>query len=225
MVVGVILDQYNRRTLMVVDNLCRGMLLLLIPLLHWNGLLTLSIILLIVFINGLLSAFTDIGSITILPAFVSKKELENANALLAIAGQTGYLIGPAVGGFLTSFLGASVTLLVTVGFFLMASFLYFRIPEEVFHQDKSRILHTDPWKEKIQNIITDLRESFSFLKRHKILMVIASVTLAFNVTYAPLEPVLPVFVGESLSGGSSTLGLIWSVFAVGALAGVTAKLK
>ncbi|WP_160847616.1 MFS transporter [Pontibacillus yanchengensis] len=216
---GVVLDQFNRRTLMVVENGLRGMFLLLIPLLYWGDLLMFSSIVIIIFLNGFLSAFTDIGSTTILPAFVAKEELESANAMLAITGQSGYLIGPAIGGFLSGFLGAPITLIITVVLFLLASFLYFLIPNEIFHQDMTQQDYTLSWKEKIAKIKEDTKEGFAFLKKHRILIVIASVTLVFNVTYAPLEPVLPVFVGKNVNGGPSTLGLIWTVFAVGALIG------
>ncbi|MGD6789990.1 hypothetical protein ACQCT3_08890 [Sutcliffiella horikoshii] len=45
------------------------------------------------------------------------------------------------------------------------------------------------------------------------LILIAFVTFLFNFTYAPLEPMLPVFVDDLLDAGPETLGTMWSFFA------------
>lgn len=213
--VGSLLDEFNRRTIMIAENVLRGIFILLIPLLYWGDELTLPIILIVVFINGLLSAFTDIGSMTILPAFVDQEDLQSANTLVAMAGQSGYLIGPAIGGFSAAYIGASLTLIVAVFFFFLAAILYFFIPYSSFQQG------VEPRRLKKRNyrIIKEIVDGFTFLRNHRVLIIISSVTLIFNITYAPLEPVLPVFVGSHLNSGPDTLGMIWTVFAVGALLG------
>ncbi|SFL90640.1 Transmembrane secretion effector [Gracilibacillus orientalis] len=71
----------------------------------------------------------------------------------------------------------------------------------------------------MKQFVEDIKVGFKFLINHKELIMIASVTLVFNFTYAPLEPVFPVFVGDILNSGAEILGIIWTVFAIGALLG------
>ncbi|UOQ93128.1 MFS transporter [Halobacillus shinanisalinarum] len=225
--VGGILDQYNRRTIMIAENLLRGAFISVIPILYWFGILSLPIIITVVFINGLLSSFTEIGSATILPSFVDEQNLQSANAIMATAGQLGYLVGPAIGGFSTAFFGAPLTLFIDVFIFFSASFLYFLIPYDIFHQGVNQEHVVLAFKQRIGKFVEDTKVGFEFLFHHKVLIMIAGVTLAFNITYAPLEPVLPVFVSDDLDSGPETLGMIWTIFAVGALIGsfIWARLK
>ncbi|MFB4169662.1 MFS transporter [Virgibacillus sp. JSM 102003] len=217
--VGGVLDQLNRRTLMIIENLVRGLLVSMIPVLYWMDLLSLSIIIGIVFINGLLSSITEIGSTTILPSFVKEHELQNANAIMSMTGQIGFLAGPAIGGYFTAFFGAPLTLFIDVLFFFLASFLYFLIPDSIFNRGLDQTQVGLSFKESMNKFFEDTKVGFKFLVRHRSLIMIACVTSVFNVTYALLEPVLPVFVGEFLNAGPSTLGLFWTIFAIGSLLG------
>jgi predicted MFS family arabinose efflux permease len=94
---------------MIIANSLRGGLLLLIPLMYWSGALTIEFISVIMFVSGILSVFTSVGTVAILPSFVEKEELEAANAVSQMSVQTGYLIGPAVGGLLIAYLGSPFT--------------------------------------------------------------------------------------------------------------------
>ncbi|WP_019416157.1 MFS transporter [Paenisporosarcina sp. TG20] len=71
--VGGLLDEYNRKKLMVYENFTRGILLGLIPLLFWLDMLSLMLVLFIIALDGLLSSFTTVGSSSILPSFIKKR--------------------------------------------------------------------------------------------------------------------------------------------------------
>lgn len=220
--VGGLLDGYNRKTLMVYENLARGVLLGLIPILHWLGLLNFPLILVIVGLDGLLSSFTTVGSSSILPSFVKKEQLEEGNAVVTLVNQVGSLIGPALGGFAIAFFTAPGTLFINVLFYLVASFLYMTIPEEVYHRDierieKEKVVTSIP--EKWHRFVRDTLTGFKYILSYRILLIIASITLFFNFAYAPLESAFPVFVDRILLSGPEVLGVMWSCFAVGSLAG------
>ncbi len=217
--VGGILDQYDRRIVMIVENVLRGMFLALIPLLYWFDILSLWMIIVVVFINGLLSSFTTIGTASILPEFLNKDDLETGNAVFTMTGQIGSLIGPALGGFSTSLLGAPMTLFINVLCFLIAAILYYIIPKSAYHTGLTKRKEAGNIKEKVKSFITDTKEGFNFIFKYRILIMIAMVTFLFDFTYAPLEPMLPIYVDEILNQGPDTLGIIWSFFAIGSFLG------
>ncbi len=215
--VGGMLDHFDRRTVMMWENVVRGGCLALIPLLYWLDVLSIWMIIVVVFVDGCLSSFTTIGTASILPEFLHKKDLETGNAVFTMTGQIGSLIGPALGGFSTALVGAPMTLLLNVICFLMAALLYLMIPPEAYHSSQTSSQTAARWKWR--HFLRETKEGFTYILSYKILIVIALITLLFNFTYAPLEPMLPVFVDEIVKAGPGTLGTMWSFFAVGSFAG------
>ncbi|MEW5568515.1 MFS transporter [Rossellomorea marisflavi] len=96
--VGGMLDHFDRRTVMMWENVVRGGCLALIPLLYWLDVLSIWMIIVVVFVDGCLSSFTTIGTASILPEFLHKEDLETGNAVFTMTGQIGSLIGPAKSG-------------------------------------------------------------------------------------------------------------------------------
>ncbi|WP_181350321.1 MFS transporter [Thalassobacillus sp. CUG 92003] len=219
--VGGILDQYDRKKTMAIENAVRGLLILLIPLFHWSGVLTLGVLITVMFIDGFLSSFTKVGASSILPAFVESEELEAGNAVISMVSQIGTLLGPALGGFLTAWIGAPGTLLVNVVLFFSATIIYIGIPRHHYHQG----MEHDPsgpssgWMSRLHAYGRDTKAGIQFIMQYRILIFIACVTLLFNFTYAPFEAVLPAFVNDALQAEASVLGMMWSTFSVGALTG------
>ncbi|PGZ99839.1 hypothetical protein COE51_08590 [Bacillus pseudomycoides] len=217
--IGGILDQYNRRTVMIMENALRGFFLSFIPILYWLDVLTVPFIIIIVFINGILSSFTTIGTSSILPSFVDKEELEAGNAVVTMTGQIGSLFGPALGGLCTAMVGAPITLFINVVCFFLASFLYFSIPNEVYHRDMKKIELSFSVKEKLQKFMSHTKDGFRYVLTYPVLIMIACVTFLFNLTYAPLDSMLPVYINKVVKAGPEILGFMWSCFACGSLLG------
>lgn len=224
--VGGILDRYNRKTVMIAENLIRGLVLSTIPILHWAGALNLPTIVTVVFINGILSSFTSIGADSILPSFIKEDELEAGNAVFTMVGQAGSLIGPAIGGLCSAAIGAPMTILLNVFCFLFASFLYSLIPAAIYHNGMVKASDYQlSIRTKIHKYLGDSKEGFAFIFKYRTLIMIALVTFFFNFFYAPLEAMFPVYVDKILHAGPETLGLIWTFFACGSFLGALLWVK
>lgn len=193
--VGGMLDRLNRRRVMVLDNLVSASILALIPLLYWIDGLTLAVIVAVVFINGLLSSFTDVGSRSILPSFVEKEELESTNGINNMTSQVGYLLGPAIGGLSTGIFGAPMTVFFNVLCYVAAAFLFFLIPSEAYHRGMK-----SPGKElssnrEIGSFFMETREGFRLIRVFKPLMIMASVYWMGTVQTIVLSGMLTISLG------------------------------
>lgn len=217
---GGLLDSYNRKVIMIAENLIRGLVLATIPLLFWINSLTLTFVIVVICIDGLLSSFTTIGASSILPSFIEKGDLEAGNAVISMNGQAGSLLGPALGGICAGLFGAPVTLMLNVSCFLLASFLYFLIPSHVYNKN-TQIKNNKHYQfnQKLNRYFTDTINGFKYILRFRILIFIALITFFFNLSYAPLESILPVYVSTILDQGPEVLGLMWTCFAVGSFIG------
>src|SRR6185436_12843695 len=121
MVIGSLIDRFQPRTIITIDNSLRTLIIGLIPVLYWFGLLELWMLFLLTFLAGMLVPATEVGSRSVLPELVDDKDLDAANMLWSLSLNLSLIIGPAVAGLLVaSFGGPSVLFIDAVTFAVMA---------------------------------------------------------------------------------------------------------
>ncbi|MGH2545209.1 MAG: MFS transporter, partial [Ardenticatenaceae bacterium] len=105
MVVGSLIDRYQPRTVIALDNGFRTLIIGLVPILYWLGVLELWLLFLLTLLAGMLQPATVVGSRTILPDLVEDKDLDAANMLWSLSVNLSVVIGPAVAGILVAAFG------------------------------------------------------------------------------------------------------------------------
>jgi hypothetical protein len=92
LVIGSLIDRFQPRVIISIDNGLRTLIIGLIPILYWFGLLELWMLFLLTFLAGMLVPATEVGARSILPDLVEDKDLDAANMLWS-ALALGALIG------------------------------------------------------------------------------------------------------------------------------------
>jgi hypothetical protein len=133
-------------------------------------------------------------------------DLAVANAHLGIGDQIPYLLGPATAGVVVSWLGGPASLLLPAGALLAAAVLILGV----------RADRPPPGTRQSPNA----QHGIALIWRHPALRALTILTVTYYFAYGPLEPALPVYVRGSLHGGSGLYGGMWTVFGLGALAGL-----
>src|ERR671936_1282785 len=105
---GALADRYDRRKLMLVSDLARFGLVGVLTVVDGTGHLTLGILLGLAFAEGLATGFFTPALGGLVPLVVEEPGLGSANALIGMARQGSYLIGPSVASLLYGFAGATV---------------------------------------------------------------------------------------------------------------------
>jgi predicted MFS family arabinose efflux permease len=215
-VIGVLMDKWSRKALMMADNALQCAIFILLPALAWLHQLPFPLLFAFVLLAGALSPLSVIGRNILLPNLVTAEELEAANAFTQLRMNVVALLGPAAGGVLVSWVGALWTMIITALCFGVYVVCLANIPAARYGMPNgvSADAHAESWRERMFG-------GWVFLMRAPLLLLLAVVTLFFNLTYGPLEPALPVMVSSVYRAGASTLGLVWTAFAVGALIGTT----
>lgn len=208
--VGVLLDRWPRKMLLSTDVLAQGLLFMVLGILFAVHQLPYWLLLGLVFLGGMLSPLAYLGRMIILPNVVSEEAWETANTAMQLNMNLVTLLGPALGGVLVALMGVSGTVMVTA----LTSFFYcgtlLSIPQGLYQSHQVR--HPEPFKE-------EMVVGWRFLRTVPLLLTLVVVTLGFSLTYGPLEPALPILVHSVFHAGPQMLGLLWSGFAVGAVAG------
>ncbi|HET9115195.1 MAG TPA: MFS transporter [Gaiellaceae bacterium] len=119
---GSLLQRLGAQRTMRVCDAVRAPLMLLVPLLHWSGDLTLPVLALLAFAFGAAGTPYPAAQRVVVAETLDEEEasVERANALLQGATRVTMLFGPALGGVLIASVGAPIVLVVDAATYVVA---------------------------------------------------------------------------------------------------------
>ncbi|MFI1717583.1 MFS transporter [Streptomyces litmocidini] len=126
---GVWADRYERRALMLVSNVARGLLLFAIPLLFWLDALTMPVLYGVVFLVGAFTLLFDSAMSAYLPRLLPRGQLERANSWMEASTSVGTVAGPGIAGLLIQVMSAPVALVVDTFSYLISCFTLAGLPK------------------------------------------------------------------------------------------------
>ena len=203
---GWLLDRFDKRRVIMVDSIFRGLAVGLIPLLFFLGRLELWHVYSIAALYGFLGMIVWAGGPAIVPTLVEKKHLPTANALESFAFMAGNVLGPALAGLLIAKIGApNVVAVDALSFFLFAYFLVFvKLPPEAKDAAKPQGLQASNYK-----------NAFKLLFGNHILASTTAMYFAVNLASGMLLVWLPIYSDLTLNGGVQLYGLLLAAMSVG----------
>lgn len=207
---GVVADRTNRKKLMVITDLIRGITIILVAAAALTGTLELWMVFLGGIILGIGDAFFGPALMSVLPQMVPKDKLTNMNSLNGIANTGADILGNGVGGVLYVLIGAPLMFLINgLSFLISGIFILFaKIP-------KSR-----ESKITTENFVSDLKNSFKFVWKLKGLfyMLIILAILSF-LTYIAVVLLIPLFQFTP-DLGAAKYGIAMASFTAGVFLGL-----
>jgi MFS family permease len=206
---GTLLDRYDRRRVMVADNLIRGTAVGLLPLLSAFGQLALWHIYAVAAVYGLLMMISLAGGPALIPSIVRREQLHTANALETLSFTLAGVIGPVIAGVLIVPFGApNVVLLDAISYVAFAGALSGIRPAlgpEPFARGEGQTLR--------------LRDAVRLLFVNRVLLSTTFMFMAFNIGSGFVSLWLPIFTAEVLNGGAGLYGILLAASALGEVVG------
>jgi MFS family permease len=210
LVAGWLLDRFDRRTVMIADNLVRGTAVALIPLLYTFGQLQLWHIYVVAAVYGLFMMIGLAGNPAFVPDLVDASQLDTANALETLSYTLGGVIGPVIAGLLISSIGAPYVILIDAASYFVFALLLSRIPTP------GRPVPTATSPERKYSIGHAVR----LLLHNPILLSTTIMFLFANIGGGGLISVwLPILSDKVLGGGAELYGFLLGVSSVGEVIG------
>jgi predicted MFS family arabinose efflux permease len=205
---GIVADRMNRQRVIVVTNLVRAAVLLVLIASILTDAVSITVVLVALFLLGVNETFAVTTSGTLMPMLVAKEDLGIANARLMFGLiATEQIVGPPLGaalfaiGMALPFAGELV--LVLAGAVLVTRV---RLPARAGAGSEQRV-------------VDDIRAGWRWLWAHPAVRTLALTILTFNVTYGAAWSVLVLYTRERLGMGEVGFGLVTTAIAVGGLAG------
>lgn len=203
---GHIADRYDRRRVVRVCQAIEALVALALSAAALTGHASVQAIFACVVVIGAMRAFETPTLQALLPSLVPPQVLPRAVALSSSAGQTGIILGPAVGGFLYV-AGAPVVYATAAGLFLLAHLLLALLRMERAQGTKAVSTPVS---------LESLFAGIVFIKGRPVVLGAISLDL-FAVLLGGATALLPIYARDILGTGAWGLGLLRSAPAVGAL--------
>src|SRR5260370_2846547 len=203
---GALLDRFDKRHVIAIDSVIRGMAFASVPVNQVFGLGADWLIFAVAILYGLLKMIPLAGFPSLIPDLVSDSNLGAANALEGLSFGAAGIVGPAVAGLLIPAIGAAnVLLLDAMSYFIFAASAM-----------------TIPWPLATRAKASPARAGLPQVLRFLITdLPIASTTLAFmafNVAEGMLLIIGPWLAHKRL-GGATPLWVLLPALAAGEMGG------
>ncbi|GHO56893.1 MFS transporter [Ktedonobacter robiniae] len=208
LIVGALIDRWDRKRLMIVCDTGRAINLASVLVVMWLGRLTVAQICANTLIEGTFYVFFNLAEVSCLPQVVSKEQIPLATSQNEATTGTTVLVGPALGGALYTlsqsvpFLADAISYVISV---ITLSFI--RVPFQGKRQEGQQ-----------RKLLAEIREGLAWLWHQPLIRFIAFLTGGCNFIGAGLLPVLLVLVKQQ-HGSSLAYGTILTIGGVGAIIG------
>jgi MFS family permease len=205
---GVLNDRMSRKSIVVLSDFLRGLLILWMAYLAYTNTLTALLIYLISALMGIGGAFFNPAIQSTIPNIVPDKNLTRANSLYQTGMQFTQIIGPAIGGVLVGFFGPFFVFMLNGFSFIISA------GTEIFINFRQSIS-----KNEQNSFFDDFKGGFKFLYNQKLLFWSMIIVSVLNFAFSPLDILIAKQIKEIYHLGALELGYTVSAFAVGMMIG------
>lgn len=210
--VGVIIDRYDRKKLLLIADITNIILVSLVPILHSLHLLEIWHLYIITFILAVMSMLFDVTTVTVIP-HIAGASLTKANSLYQMVNQLSSLVGPMIAGVFISFIGGFHILWINV-----LSFIATLVAVKMLPSIKNRNKSTED-KNSFQNILIDLFDGFKWLKKDQLNIALSLQAMVGNFGASAVLGVLMYYLLSTLHLTSTQSGYNYTLIGIGGLLG------
>lgn len=206
---GVLADRYNRRLLIVISNVTRGIAVLLYTLLlflDYNP----SVYYLAAVLGLLLPLYMP-AAIPLVQEIVPEDKLIDANATVDMIYEVGAILGISLSGFFILYFKEGGTLLLGGLFFLLSGTL-----SQIMDYKSNLSAKTDS---KLLSFIADYSESIKYLRHNRHLVNIYTVQMLIMILFMTIPILLIPYVREVFNAEVQEFALFEALFSVGIIIG------
>ncbi len=207
LVAGVAADRIDRRRLLVISQCVQMTCAFTLALLFAFGHAQVWHILSLSFIVGVAQAFGAPAYQSLLPSIVPREHLSNAIAMNSIQFNLARVIGPVIGGFALTHLGAAWCFGLN-GLSFIAVIVSLLLISVSFAPTA-----------KQETVLESMKGGIEFIRQKPAMLPLIWVAFVCTFLGIPIIVFLPVFAKEVFHGNEATYTLLLSLEAVGAIVG------
>jgi predicted MFS family arabinose efflux permease len=204
---GLLADRTSRRWLMAGSEALRAVALLAILGLIALGWMTLPLLAFLGFVAVCGTVVYSVAAPALVPSLVASTMLPAANARLELARTVAFAAGPALGGLMVGWIGASPAFGVAAVLSVIAVVLLSGLREPL----RAHVKRRHPWQE--------IREGAGFVFHHPLLRPVFVTQFIFNTAWFVILAVFVPYAVHRLGLSASGVGTTLAMYGVGMIVG------
>ncbi len=207
---GTYVDRVDKRKLMILMDLGRGVLITVPGVLYFLNLLQVWHIFVIAALLSSMSTFFNPALATFIPVIVDKDQLVRANSISQLSTNLSGIIGPALAGALVALFGAGIVMFLdALSFFIsVVAILLVRVKaEQVFPLEVRK------------KFLQELMDGLNFIRKESGVLGLVVLFSVLNFFVAPVGVLIPLMVKKILKMGAEGFGVLGSSISVGMVLG------
>ncbi|MGG2015287.1 MFS transporter [Bacillus sp. S10(2024)] len=204
--VGVFIDRFNKKKIMIITDLFRGCLIILaIPFSNY-----LPALFILTILNSVTSIFFTPARQTIIPAIVHENDLAIANSLSNVIYGAMGILGASLGGALTALISYKFAFLIdSLSFFLCALIVSFTAIPLIKNSTQSQ------QTTYMQSIV----EGFRFILQNKIVSALVFVGMSWGIVAGAYQVLIIIYATKIFHPEDIGIGILYSTQGLGTLFG------
>ncbi|MBK9362012.1 MAG: MFS transporter [Rubrivivax sp.] len=206
--VGALIDRWDRRRVMLVCHIGRGLAVASVPLAMALDSLVVAHIYAVAVLEGALHVFFNIAETAALPRVVALRQLPQATAQNQAGFATASIVGPALGSWLYQAVGRGFPFVVDAASHVLGAAAVWRL----------RSSFAPALDRPTRPLRAEVAEGMRWLWNQRVVRDMALITCVLNGVNAAL-PLLLIVLGQERGASEAQIGLIFSLGGVGAIVG------
>ncbi|MXZ46600.1 MAG: MFS transporter [Chloroflexi bacterium] len=207
---GLVADRFNRRTLLLIDNVVAVLVALTLGVLVVTDLVAVWHVFAASLAAGLLGAVRFPASQAMTGRLVPEHLFMNATSLNTASHSVPSVVGPALGGLLVGGVGVGVVYFATSGAHLAAAVMLFVGVAASFGSIE---------RDDARSVTADLRDAIAYLRADAHLLRLTAVIVMPFVLGSSYTLLLALFVEKELGGGAAMFGFLSASLGAGGVIG------
>lgn len=208
---GVWVDRLRRRSILIVGDSARALLLVLIPILWFAGVLQIWQLFAIQFVIGIFTVFFDVAYQSYLPSLIEREDLVDGNSKLQLTVSVAQVAGPSTAGVLIGAVTAPYAIVFDAVSFVISSLFMITMRHRETVPERPSEGHPKMWPQ--------VKEGLEWVIGHRWLRAIAADTGTANFFGSLYVTVLLVYAVRTLHFSALELGVMFAVASCGSIAG------
>ena len=214
LLLGAVVDRFDRKRLMLGSAIVQALVIAVIPVLAIAGLLRVTDIYAVTFVQSTLGIIFNCGEFAAIPSLVGEQELVTANARIMATNNAGQILGPGLAGALVAFVPVADLLFVDAGSFLVSAGCLALIRRSF----NAATPGSRPAGSAIRALLADVREGLAYVWSNPVLRSISIMMALINCVASTGDSQLVLFARRALQATNSEIGFLYAAGAIGIVA-------
>lgn len=203
---GSLADRWNRKSILVVTDILRGLVILAVAIaIHYQA-LTISMVILSEILVAALGSLFNATEPALIPELVAERSLSRANGRKAFVYAFSCIAGPALGGLLASRYGYEATVFFNAWSFLVAAVSTALLP---YHCKIATFT---------SSALRELKEGYVYLFSSRRLTSFLGIVIVLHVFAGSLQVAVPLIAGALQGNYAQNLGGLQTAMGIGSVA-------